>query len=87
VAKAPTRPYSLSLLLSSPVIIRRQSSYSITDKIEQIGQHHHEVNRQFWHWSDAAVDPAVLTGSLRTVYGWPIHLDEDFNAPLAAQLP
>jgi hypothetical protein len=32
---------------------------------------HHETYRKFWAWSDAAVDHAVLTGSLSTVFGWP----------------
>jgi hypothetical protein len=40
---------------------------------------HHEINRQYWRWSDAAVDHAVLTGSLLTVYGWPIHVGANFN--------
>ena len=40
---------------------------------------HHETYRRFWCWSDAAVDHAVLTGSLHTVFGWPIHVGEGFN--------
>jgi DNA polymerase-1 len=40
---------------------------------------HHEVNRRYWPWSDAAVDHAVLKGSICTVYGWPIHVGENFN--------
>jgi DNA polymerase I len=40
---------------------------------------HHETYRQFWKWSDAAVDHAVLTGSLSTVFGWPIHVGKNFN--------
>jgi hypothetical protein len=40
---------------------------------------HHETYRQFWRWSDAAVDHAVLTGSLSTVFGWPLHVGENFN--------
>jgi DNA polymerase I-like protein with 3'-5' exonuclease and polymerase domains len=40
---------------------------------------HHQTFRQFWKWSDAAVDYAVLTGSLSTVFGWPIHVDANFN--------
>src|SRR5262249_58923934 len=28
---------------------------------------HHETYRKFWHWSDAAVDHAMLRGSLHTV--------------------
>ena len=40
---------------------------------------HHEVNRQFWRWSDAAVDHAVLTGSITTTFGWPLHVGPNFN--------
>jgi len=40
---------------------------------------HHETYRRFWRWSDAAVDHAVLTGALHTVFGWPIHVGEGFN--------
>ena len=40
---------------------------------------HHEVNRQFWCWSDAAVDHAVLTGSIATTFGWPLHVGPNFN--------
>jgi hypothetical protein len=31
---------------------------------------HHEAYRSFWEWSDAAVDTAMLTGSIHTVFGW-----------------
>jgi DNA polymerase I-like protein with 3'-5' exonuclease and polymerase domains len=40
---------------------------------------HRETYRQFWRWSDAVVDHAVLTGSLHTAFGWPIHVGEGFN--------
>jgi DNA polymerase family A len=40
---------------------------------------HRETYRQFWRWSDAVVDHAVLTGSLCTVSGWPIHVEKNFN--------
>jgi len=40
---------------------------------------HRETYRQFWRWSDAVVDHAVLTGSLSTVFGWPIHVGANFN--------
>lgn len=32
-----------------------------------------------WRWSDANVDTAMLTGELRTVFGWHVHLDEAPN--------
>jgi DNA polymerase I len=31
---------------------------------------HRETYRRFWAWSDAAVDTAMLAGSLETVFGW-----------------
>jgi DNA polymerase family A len=36
-------------------------------------RHHRETYRKFWAWSDAVVDAAMLTGSLRTVFGWQVH--------------
>jgi DNA polymerase I len=35
---------------------------------------HRETYRVFWRWSDAAVDHAMLTGSLHTVFGWRVHV-------------
>jgi DNA polymerase I len=40
---------------------------------------HRETYRQFWRWSDAAVDHAVLTGSITTTFGWPLHVGPNFN--------
>ena len=38
---------------------------------------HRETYRRFWPWSDAAVDTAMLSGSLRTVFGWPVHIGDN----------
>ena len=40
---------------------------------------HHEAYRIFWRWSDAAVDHAMLHGSLHTVFGWHVHVGENPN--------
>jgi DNA polymerase I len=40
---------------------------------------HRETYRGFWRWSDAAVDQAMLTGSLHTVFGWHVHIGEKSN--------
>jgi DNA polymerase I len=40
---------------------------------------HRETYRAFWRWSDAAVDHAMLRGSLHTVFGWHIHAGENVN--------
>ena len=35
---------------------------------------HRETYRVFWRWSDAAVDYAMLTGGLHTVFGWRVQV-------------
>ena len=40
---------------------------------------HRETYRAFWKWSDAALDYAMLTGSLHTVFGWRVHVGEKPN--------
>jgi DNA polymerase family A len=40
---------------------------------------HRETYRKFWRWSDAAVDYAMLRGSLHTVFGWHVHAGENVN--------
>jgi Phage integrase family len=35
---------------------------------------HRETYRQFWAWSDAVVDQAMLVGVIHTVFGWPIRV-------------
>jgi hypothetical protein len=40
---------------------------------------HRETYRTFWRWSDAAVDTAMLSGSLYTVFGWTVRIGEDSN--------
>jgi DNA polymerase-1 len=40
---------------------------------------HREAYPKFWRWSDAAVDHAMLTGSLHTVFGWHVRVGENPN--------
>jgi hypothetical protein len=40
---------------------------------------HRDTYRQFWRWSDASVDHAMLTGTLRTVFGWTVHTNRNAN--------
>lgn len=40
---------------------------------------HRETYRKFWTWSDAAVDTAMLSGSLHTVFGWTFHVGGKSN--------
>ena len=40
---------------------------------------HRETYPRFWEWSDAMVDFAMLNNFIFTVFGWPVHLDENPN--------
>jgi DNA polymerase I len=40
---------------------------------------HCETYPVFWRWSDSAVDTAMLSGSLHTVFGWHVHVGENVN--------
>jgi hypothetical protein len=40
---------------------------------------HQETFRVFWKWSDAAVDVAMVTSRLSTVFGWTIHIGTESN--------
>lgn len=42
-------------------------------------QAHRETYPKFWRWSDAAVDQAMISGSLHTVFGWHVHVGENVN--------
>jgi hypothetical protein len=40
---------------------------------------HREAYATYWRWSDSVVDEAMLTGRLRTVFGWTLHIGPDVN--------
>jgi hypothetical protein len=40
---------------------------------------HRQTYRQFWKWSDSAVDEAVLGGRLWASFGWQIHTHDEIN--------
>ncbi|MDA0983519.1 MAG: DNA polymerase [Proteobacteria bacterium] len=40
---------------------------------------HRQTYRQFWKWSDSAVDEAVLGGRLWAAFGWQIHTRDELN--------
>jgi hypothetical protein len=59
---------SLALRIGRPPIVARE-----------LLRAHHETYRTYWRWSDAAVDTAMLKGSLTTVFGWRVHAGENAN--------
>ena len=59
---------SLALRIGQPLIVARD-----------LLRAHRDTYRTFWRWSDAALDTAMLTGSLHTVFGWHVHVGENAN--------
>jgi DNA polymerase I len=59
---------ALALRIAKPPVVARD-----------LLQAHYETYRRFWAWSDAAVDQAMLLGSLHTVFGWHVHVGDDPN--------
>ena len=59
---------SLALRIAKPPIVARD-----------LLRAHRQTYRQFWTWSDAAVDQAMLLGLISTVFGWPIRVGEQAN--------
>jgi DNA polymerase-1 len=59
---------TLALRIAQPTIVARD-----------LLRAHRETYRTFWRWSDAAVDHAMLTGSLHTVFGWHVHIGPESN--------
>jgi len=40
---------------------------------------HKATFQQFWRWSDSVQDEAILSGRLRTVFGWTVHVGDQPN--------
>ena len=48
---------------------------------------HRETYRVFWRWSEAAVDHAMLSGSLHTVFGWRVQVPPISNPRSLSNFP
>jgi DNA polymerase-1 len=59
---------ALALRLAQPSIVARD-----------LLKAHRETYPTFWRWSDAAVDAAMLMGSLYTAFGWHLRIGEYSN--------
>jgi DNA polymerase-1 len=59
---------TLAFRIGQPEIVARELLHAYRD-----------TYRKFWKWSDAAVDHAMLFGTLHTVFGWRVHVGEQFN--------
>jgi DNA polymerase-1 len=69
-------PETLAFRLNQPLIVARD-----------LMRAHRETYSVFWRWSDAAVDTAMLTGSLHTTFGWHIHVDASTNPRMLRNFP
>ena len=48
---------------------------------------HQETYRVFWRWSDAAVDHAILSGNIATVFGWRVSSSPGSNPRFFRNFP
>ena len=48
---------------------------------------HRRTYPTFWKWSQAAVDRAMLTGTIQTVFGWPLHVGSAANPRALSNFP
>jgi len=48
-------------------------------RVRELLRLHRETYRVFWRWSDTAVDHAMLTGGLHTVFGWRVQVPAAAN--------
>jgi len=48
---------------------------------------HRETYREFWAWSDAAVDRAMISNQLHTVFGWTINIGTNPNPRFLRNFP
>ncbi len=69
-------------------------SYTLAQRIGQpeiyarrLLEAHRRAYPVFWQWCEAAIDKAMLTGKLETVFGWPIHTGEQANTRSLQNFP
>jgi hypothetical protein len=48
---------------------------------------HKSAYPRFWRWSQAAIDRAILYGSLHTAFGWTLHIGADVNSRSLQNFP
>jgi hypothetical protein len=48
-------------------------------KGRELLQMHKEAFRTFWKWSDQVEMTAILSGQIRTEFGWTLHMGQDVN--------
>ena len=54
-----------------PEALAQRAGVSVVEARDLL-RHHHETYRVFWAWAEANVNVALVGGTLKTVYGWPL---------------
>jgi hypothetical protein len=67
---------SLALRIAQPEIVARNLLHA-----------HRETYATFWTWSEAAIDVAMLHGSIHTVFGWVLHIVAGVNPRAIRNFP
>jgi hypothetical protein len=67
---------SLARRIGKPLIVARE-----------LLRAHRMTYRQFWRWSDAVINHALLHGVLWTVFGWHIRIGSDTNPRMLRNFP
>jgi hypothetical protein len=67
---------ALALTINQPTIVARD-----------LLRAHRQTYRRFWQWSDAAVDSAVLTSRIFTVFGWQLHVTAETKRRILRNFP
>jgi hypothetical protein len=67
---------SLAARIGKPLIVARELLLA-----------HKTTYRQFWRWSDAAINFAMLHGVLWTVFGWHLRTGPDANPRMLRNFP
>jgi DNA polymerase I-like protein with 3'-5' exonuclease and polymerase domains len=67
---------SLATAIGRPEVVARE-----------LLQLHRQTYPAFWKWSQAAVDHAMLHGSIQTAFGWRLHVGRDSNPRSLANFP
>ena len=54
---------------------------------EQLLRHHRRLYHRFWTWQNSILAHFQFHGRLETVFGWPVHVDGDFNPRSVINFP
>ncbi len=69
-----------------PSMIAALTGLDRQNSLELLELHRRTFGR-FWAWREAAVNEALLTNRLTTMFGWPLHVEPGYNVRSLANFP